>query len=69
METLALKALVDKTNNRVIFAECDEDFVDVLFSFFTMPMGKIINRTRNLPPAASVGCMNNLYESVENLEG
>ncbi|XWS53057.1 hypothetical protein CRYUN_Cryun11dG0125000 [Craigia yunnanensis] len=68
MAPVTLKALVDKTNNRVIFAESNEDFVDILFSFFTIPMGKIIKLTRNQSPAASVGCMNNLYESVQNLE-
>ncbi|XVE79480.1 hypothetical protein DITRI_Ditri14bG0062400 [Diplodiscus trichospermus] len=66
MDSITLKALVDKTNNRVIYAESNEDFVDILFSFFTIPMGKIIRLTRNRSPA--VGCMNNLYESVQNLE-
>ncbi|XP_022732551.1 uncharacterized protein LOC111286691 [Durio zibethinus] len=52
----------------VIFAESNEDFVDILFSFFTLPMGKIIKLTGNQSPAASVGCMNNLYKSVRKLE-
>ncbi|XVF19942.1 hypothetical protein REPUB_Repub11eG0155000 [Reevesia pubescens] len=68
MAPITLKALVDKTNNRVIFAESNDDFVDILFSFFTLPMGTIIKLTCNQSPRASVGCMNNLYESVRKLE-
>ncbi|KAA8549351.1 hypothetical protein F0562_001035 [Nyssa sinensis] len=65
---ISLKALVDKGNNRIIFAESNADFVDVLFSLLTMPMGTVIRLTRNQPPTGEIGCMNNLYQSVENLE-
>ncbi|KAK1587316.1 hypothetical protein Q3G72_011697 [Acer saccharum] len=63
---ISLKALVNKENNRVIFAESDEDFIDVLFSFLTMPMGTIIKRIRY--KTVRIGCMNNLYESIMNLD-
>ncbi|KAL5817104.1 hypothetical protein ACOSQ3_025482 [Xanthoceras sorbifolium] len=65
---ISLKALVDKDNNRVIFAEANEDFVDVLLSFLTMPMGTIIRLIRSKSPTLGIGCMNNLYESIENLD-
>ncbi|KAI9195276.1 hypothetical protein LWI28_013453 [Acer negundo] len=68
VECINLKALVDKENNRVIFAEADEDFVDVLLSFLTMPMGTIIRLVHSKPPTLGIGCINNLYESVENLD-
>ncbi|KAH7516844.1 hypothetical protein JRO89_XSUnG0163400 [Xanthoceras sorbifolium] len=68
VEGISLKALVDKENNRVIFAEADEDFVDILLSFLTMPMGTIIRLVRSKRPAFGIGCMNNLYESIENLD-
>ncbi|KAJ0020992.1 hypothetical protein Pint_32622 [Pistacia integerrima] len=69
-KAISLKALVDKENNRVIFAESDEDFTDVLFSFLTMPMGTIIRliSNHNQPPTVEIGCMNNLYESIKNLD-
>ncbi|KAJ0086492.1 hypothetical protein Patl1_06991 [Pistacia atlantica] len=69
-KAISLKALVDKENNRVIFAETDEDFTDVLFSFLTMPMGTIIRllSNNNQPPPVGIGCMNNLYESIKNLD-
>ncbi|EEF41862.1 conserved hypothetical protein [Ricinus communis] len=65
---MKLKALIDKEKNRVLFAESDGDFVDVLFTFFTMPIGTVIRITGSKLPARPVGCMNNLYASVENLD-
>ncbi|WCJ20382.1 hypothetical protein M5689_002618 [Euphorbia peplus] len=64
---IKVKAMVDKEKNRVVFAESDEDFGDVLFSFLTIPMGTIVQLTEK-PPKKAVGCMNNLYTSVQNLD-
>ncbi|CAK7339010.1 unnamed protein product [Dovyalis caffra] len=66
-KSISLKALVDKKRNKVVLVESGKDFVDVLFSFLTMPMGTIIRLISNGPPTVGIGCMNNLYESVENL--
>ncbi|KAK3206416.1 hypothetical protein Dsin_020462 [Dipteronia sinensis] len=81
VESISLKALVDKENNRVIFAEANEDFVDILLSFLTMPVGTIIRLIRsssrgggssssssNPLQTLGIGCMNNLYGSLENLD-
>lgn len=68
MATISLKASVDKKNNRVVFVESDELFVDILFSFLTMPMGTIIHLISNLSPTNGIVCMNNLYKSVENID-
>ncbi|KAL3611221.1 hypothetical protein D5086_002241 [Populus alba] len=68
MATISLKASVDKKSNRVVFVESDEFFVDILFSFLTMPMGTIIHLISNLSPTNRIGCMNNLYKSVENID-
>ncbi|KAJ0084440.1 hypothetical protein Patl1_31198 [Pistacia atlantica] len=69
-KAISLKTLVYKKNNRVIFVESDEDFTDVLFSFLTMPMGTIMRliSNHNQPPTVGIGCMNNLYESIKNLD-
>ncbi|XP_059650156.1 uncharacterized protein LOC132295911 [Cornus florida] len=67
-QSISLKVQVVNEKNRVIFAEPNKDFVDVLFSFMTMPLGIIISLTREHPPKESFGCFNNLYESVENHE-
>ncbi|XP_016458729.1 uncharacterized protein LOC107782365 [Nicotiana tabacum] len=65
-----LKLLVDDKKNRVIAAESNRDFVDILFSFLTFPIGTIIRLT-NSQPMSKISpistCMNNLYRSVENL--
>ncbi|XP_006363080.1 uncharacterized protein [Solanum tuberosum] len=63
-----LKLLIDEKNNRVIAAEANKDFVDILFSFLTFPIGTIIRLTNNNQPMPKIStCMNNLYKSVENL--
>jgi len=68
MGTISLKASVDKKSNRVVFVESDELFVDILFSFLTMPMGTITHLISNLSPTNGIVCMNNLYKSVENID-
>ncbi|PIA44881.1 hypothetical protein AQUCO_01700451v1 [Aquilegia coerulea] len=60
-----IRLLIDKEKNKVLFAESDKDFVDLLFSFLTLPIGTIItlaNKETNL------GCMDKLYQSVEALD-
>ncbi|CAL8999068.1 unnamed protein product, partial [Prunus brigantina] len=66
--SIELKVLVDKGSNKVIFIEPDNDFVDVLFSLLTIPMGTIIRLARKHSDAVAIGCMNNLYASVENFD-
>lgn len=67
-DDLSLKVFVEKEKNRVIFAECDADFIDTLFSFLTFPMGTILSLARKQSPTARIGCVNNLYTSVENID-
>ncbi|CAN6696082.1 unnamed protein product [Malus baccata var. baccata] len=61
---IILKALVDTGSNKVIFVEADGDFIDVLFSFLTMPMGRIVRLAEDSVPV-EIGCMRNLYQSIE----
>ncbi|KAM5583408.1 hypothetical protein ABKV19_003354 [Rosa sericea] len=67
-KNISLKALVDKGRNRVIFVEADNDFIDVLFSFLTLPMGKIVRLARDHSTPLELGCMNKLYQSIEKLD-
>ncbi|KAM3369991.1 hypothetical protein ACQJBY_017700 [Aegilops geniculata] len=62
--TVAVKLFIDKEKKRVLFAESEQDFVDVLFSFLTLPLGTIVRR---LGKQSQIGCLDELYESVENL--
>uniref|UniRef100_A0A3Q7XX29 Uncharacterized protein LOC101500403 n=1 Tax=Cicer arietinum TaxID=3827 RepID=A0A3Q7XX29_CICAR len=69
-EEVTLKLLVNKVTNKVIFAEAEKDFVDVLFSFLTFPLGTI---SRLLEKESSIGplrfgSVNTLYHSVEDLD-
>ncbi|PRQ34338.1 hypothetical protein RchiOBHm_Chr5g0067691 [Rosa chinensis] len=67
-KNISLKALVDKGRNRVIFVEAENDFIDVLFSFLTLPMGKIVRLARDHSTPLEIGCMNRLYQSIEKLD-
>ncbi|CAL2263116.1 unnamed protein product [Prunus armeniaca] len=57
---ISLKALVDKGSNTIIFVESDNDFIDVLLSFLTIPMGTIVRRARKHSVPLEKGCMSNL---------
>ncbi|CAL5069738.1 unnamed protein product [Urochloa decumbens] len=62
--TIDVKLFVDKEKKKVLFAESDREFVDVLFGFLTMPLGTIV---RLLGKQSQMGCLDELYKSVEDL--
>ncbi|CAO2036329.1 unnamed protein product [Urochloa humidicola] len=62
--TIEVKLFVDKEKKKVLFAESDKEFVDVLFSFLTMPLGTIV---RLLGKQSQMGCLDEVYKSVEDL--
>ncbi|KAL4557999.1 hypothetical protein LXL04_036195 [Taraxacum kok-saghyz] len=64
-----LKVFIDKQKKKVIFAEADEDFVDVLFSFLTLPLGTIarLSLKHGDSKDIKIGSLTSLYESVVNL--
>lgn len=64
-EQVSLKLVVNKETNKVLFAEAEKDFVDVLCSFLTLPLGTI---ARLVGQSTNIGCLNSLYQSVANLE-
>ncbi|XP_074571306.1 uncharacterized protein LOC141827871 [Curcuma longa] len=64
-QQITLKVFVNKTQNCVVFVESDLDFVDVLLSFLTLPVGTVV---RLLNKQSSLGCFDKLYESVEQLD-
>ncbi|PRQ34317.1 hypothetical protein RchiOBHm_Chr5g0067471 [Rosa chinensis] len=68
INSISLKAMVDKASNQIIFVESDNDFIDVIFSFLTIPMGKIIRVAPNQSIRLGVGCLNNVYASVKNMD-
>ncbi|EYU34023.1 hypothetical protein MIMGU_mgv1a0195142mg, partial [Erythranthe guttata] len=40
--SFSLKVMINKDKNKVLFALIDADFADVLLSFLTLPLGKIV---------------------------
>ncbi|XP_027929621.1 uncharacterized protein LOC114185880 isoform X1 [Vigna unguiculata] len=65
-----LKVLVDRNENKVLFAEARKDFVDVLVSFLALPLGtitRLVGKESNIPPL-KIGSLSSLYEGVSHLE-
>ncbi|XP_071715384.1 uncharacterized protein [Rutidosis leptorrhynchoides] len=70
-KSVHLKVFIDKKKKKVMFAEAEEDFVEILFSFLTLPLGtiaKLSNKHAADSKDIKVGSLNSLYKSVENLE-
>ncbi|CAH8278543.1 unnamed protein product [Arabidopsis lyrata] len=63
---IKLKLIIDEEKNKVVFVEAGKDFVDILFSFMTLPMGTIIRlmEMHQKSQSISIGCFNNIYGSV-----
>lgn len=61
----SLKLLIDEKRNKVVLAEADQDFVDVLISLLTLPMGKIARLLEN--HKTILGCHKNLNKSVADM--
>jgi hypothetical protein len=61
-----MKLLIDTNARRVLFAEANKDVVDFLFSLLALPVGTAV---KLLGKESMVGCVGNLYASVEKLDG
>ncbi|KAG6483720.1 uncharacterized protein LOC122014048 [Zingiber officinale] len=62
-QQITLNVYVNKMKNCVAFVESDLDFVDILFSFLTLPVGTIV---RLLKKQSSLGCFDKLYQGVDS---
>ncbi|KAJ4774696.1 DUF674 family protein [Rhynchospora pubera] len=61
LDIVGIKLIVDKRKNKVVYAECNQDFIDILFSFLTYPSGFVINK---LNGKSHIACLDNLFGSV-----
>ncbi|KAA0062236.1 putative DNA polymerase zeta catalytic subunit [Cucumis melo var. makuwa] len=61
---VTLKLLIDKKTERVLYGEADKKFIDFLVNVLSLPLGGVIML---LKKNGMVGCLGNLYESVETL--
>jgi hypothetical protein len=66
-EILSLKLFIDRKSQRLLFAEVDNEFVDFLFSIFTLPVGAVTRLLKEADGGGMVGCLPSLYRSIENL--
>ncbi|KAL4557861.1 hypothetical protein LXL04_036055 [Taraxacum kok-saghyz] len=62
-----LKVYVDKKKKKVMFAVAEEDFVEILLSFFTLPLGTIAKLSRKHANDIKLGSLTSIYESVVDL--
>nr|CAB3476242.1 unnamed protein product [Digitaria exilis] len=64
-KALSMKLLVDRKAPRVLIAEASKDVVDFLFSLLALPIATAITLVGK---DAMVGCVANLYTSVEKID-
>ncbi|KAJ8639407.1 hypothetical protein MRB53_016101 [Persea americana] len=62
---MGLTLLVDNERNRVIYAESGKDFVEILLSFLTLPLGTVIKLSGK---QSNMGSLTMLYKSLEDLD-
>jgi hypothetical protein len=71
VDKVTLRVLVDKEKNKVVYAEAGKDFVDVIFSFLTLPLGtiaRLVAKDDSNIEAFQFGSISSLYQSVANLD-
>ena len=61
---MKLNLVVDKNSRKVLYAEAGKNFVDFLFNLLTLPVGTVIMQ---LTEKGMMGCLGDLYQSIENL--
>lgn len=59
---IPLKLLVDTKSNRVLFAEAGKEFVDLVFSLLTLPIGGMVRRIS--ATGTMEGSIDRLYKSL-----
>ncbi|KAG8368387.1 hypothetical protein BUALT_Bualt15G0040200 [Buddleja alternifolia] len=65
-----LKVVINKEENKVLFAEVDGNFADVLITVMTLPLGTIVRLLANhfADQAPRIGSLSTLYQGLSNLE-
>ncbi|KAJ1282560.1 hypothetical protein BS78_03G061900 [Paspalum vaginatum] len=62
---LSMKLFIDRKTQQVLFAEAGKEVVDFLFSLLALPVATAV---KLLGKEAMVGCVANLYASVDKLD-
>jgi len=62
---ITLSLVIRKSDEKILYAQVEQDFADILLSFLTFPLGSIV---RVLGENSSLGSIDTLYRSVVNLD-
>lgn len=65
-QEIFVKLFVSKSKKMVCYAEAKIDFVNLLFSFLTIPLGHVVKHANN--DGSFRGCINRFYKSVQDLD-
>ncbi|KAJ4847936.1 hypothetical protein Tsubulata_031380, partial [Turnera subulata] len=67
---ISVRLVVSKSKQMVCYAEAGEDFVNLLFSFLTVPLGYVLKEMGSSGGngSQSQGCLSYLYNSVKELD-
>ncbi|EYU32397.1 hypothetical protein MIMGU_mgv1a025360mg, partial [Erythranthe guttata] len=64
----SLKFPLKSYKTKVLFAEADVDFIDILVTFLTLPMAMIVIILKRLEPPNAIGSLTTLYDGLANLD-
>lgn len=66
----SLKLMINKEKSKVLLARVDSAFADVLLSFLTLPLGRIMRLLieHYVDKAPAMGSLNTLYTGLQNLD-
>lgn len=68
--SFSLKVMINKDKGKVLFAEADGRFADILITFLTLPLGRILRilEKHYRDEAPAIGSLSSLYHSLKNLD-
>ncbi|XP_047953789.1 uncharacterized protein LOC125200028 [Salvia hispanica] len=66
--SLSLKVMINKERTKVLFAESNSDFINVLLSFLTIPLGKLVTVLQKHNESAAIGSLTTLYKGLSELD-
>ncbi|XP_012841439.1 PREDICTED: uncharacterized protein LOC105961730 [Erythranthe guttata] len=70
--SFSLKVVINKQKTKVLFAEAESDFVDILISFLTLPLGTIVKilkkHYKDEEAPVKIGSLTSLYNGIANLD-
>lgn len=67
---LSLKVMINEQKTKVLFAEADSEFAEVMLGFLTMPLGEILSflKMGYEEEEPVIGSLNTLYTGLLNLD-